>query len=67
MRCFFKALFVLKAVYFVACDYLDLLGLRKVGVGELATVLAITGTGNRDLSAPIIGHSLYNVTTFVES
>ena len=31
------------------------------------TVLAITGTGNRDLSAPIIGHSLYNVTTFVES
>ena len=32
MRCLFKALFVLKAVYFVACDFLDLLGLRKAGV-----------------------------------
>ena len=25
-------IFVLKAVYFVACDFLDLLGLRKAGV-----------------------------------
>ena len=28
----YKTLFVLKAVYFVACDFLDLLGLRKSGV-----------------------------------
>ena len=32
MRCLFKVIFVLKAVYFVACDFLDLLGLRKAGV-----------------------------------
>ena len=32
MRCLFKALFVLKAVYFVACDFLDLIWLRKAGV-----------------------------------
>ena len=32
MRCLFKALFVLKAVYFVACDFLNLLGLRKADV-----------------------------------
>ena len=32
MQCLFKALFVLKAVYFVACDFLDLLGLIKAGV-----------------------------------
>ena len=30
--CLFKALFVLKALYFVACDFLDLLGLRKADV-----------------------------------
>ena len=28
----YNILFVLKAVYFVACDFLDLLGLRKAGV-----------------------------------
>ena len=32
MRCLLKALFVLKAVYFVACDFLDLQGPRTAGV-----------------------------------
>ena len=46
MRCLFKALFVLKAVYFVACDFLDLLGLRKVGV-----VKKVYDFKDRDLTA----------------
>ena len=38
MRCLFKALFVLKALHFVACDFLDLLGLRKADVVKKSTI-----------------------------
>ena len=38
MLCLFKALFVLKALHFVACDFLDLLGLRKAGVVKKSTI-----------------------------
>ena len=49
MRCLFKPLFVLnslKAVYFDACDFLDLLGLRKTGV-----VTKVDDFIDRDLTA----------------
>ena len=36
MRCLFKAIFLLKAVYLVACDFLDLLGLRAGTHGEIS-------------------------------
>ena len=46
MRCLFKALFVLKALHFVACDFLDLLGLRKADV-----VKKVDDFEDRDLTA----------------
>ena len=46
MRCLFKPLFVLKAVYFDACDFLHLLGLRKTGV-----VTKVDDFIDRDLTA----------------
>ena len=39
MPCLFKVLFVLKAVYFVACDFLDLLGLEKAGVVKKSMII----------------------------
>ena len=46
MRCLFKALFVLKALHFVACYFLDLLGLRKADV-----VKKVDDFQDRDLTA----------------
>ena len=46
MRCLFKAIFVLKAVNFVACDFLDSLELRKPGV-----VKKVEDFLDRDLTA----------------
>ena len=46
MRCLFKALFVLKALHFVACDFLDLLGLRKADVVKI-----VDDFWDRDLTA----------------